>query len=689
MSLSPSDLQRLDEIASLVVRARAAGVTGALYAHCKLQTTERQTHILFGAVPLLGHEVAVLDWQNAPLAEAFFAHGPGEAYEVEVGSRIVTGRMLEKDVLLFRAGELHRVEWDGGAAERVAGTWQQASASRPKIPARDESLRKPFRSPLEVELDPAQRRIVELPRERSVLVLGEAGFGKTTVALHRLAALIEASAGGLRAAVMVPTEGLRRLTEVMLERRGIRGVDVLTYESWAAKAARRVFRDLPRRDSTDAKSGVMKLKRHGALEGILQQYVREKPKPAVDPDRPSRYKSRAKRADLLHLFGDSAWMDKVVERSGGDLFPAVVADVVEHTKVQFLKTTEEEFSHVTDKELLVTVDGKTLDDGTPTSDANTVDAEDFAVLFELERLRAVAEGAHATPLGAYDVLLVDEAQEFAPLELALMSRALRPRGIVIVAGDAQQQVNETAHFLGWDAVMVRLRAKEHDKATLEVNYRCPPDVTAVARGVLDVGGPRAAQAAPVPAAPLHAAPVQAAAGDGSGRVTQTGDTAAAARMQTGKGQLAFDLRARAPVARVDTRGSSITAARLEHPLQLAVHLIDELRRLTGEDPSASITVVTRASEAAKNLARTLSHGVALRLALNGDFEFRAGITITSVPEVKGLEFDYVIIPDADSRTYGSTPDARRALYVGVTRATHRLGLVASGNPSPLLSVDFG
>src|SRR3712207_8199758 len=54
-------------------------------------------------------------------------------------------------------------------------------------------------------------------------------------------------------------------------------------------------------------------------------------------------------------------------------------------------------------------------------------------------------------------------------------------------------------------------------------------------------------------------------------------------------------------------------------------LIDELRRLSGEDPSSSVTLITRTSDAARSLFRTLSHAVAIRLALEGDFEFRAGI----------------------------------------------------------------
>jgi DNA helicase II / ATP-dependent DNA helicase PcrA len=55
-----------------------------------------------------------------------------------------------------------------------------------------------------------------------------------------------------------------------------------------------------------------------------------------------------------------------------------------------------------------------------------------------------------------------------------------------------------------------------------------------------------------------------------------------------------------------------------------------------------------------------------------------------VPEVKGLEFDIVILPDASANTYPDTPEARRTMYVAVTRATHRLALTSPGLWSPLL-----
>src|SRR5256885_16934959 len=70
------------------------------------------------------------------------------------------------------------------------------------------------------------------PRE-TVLILGEAGCGKTTVAVHRLRALRRAGSERFRAACIVPNEGLRRLTESLLHRLGLDDV-----ETWRSEEPR-------------------------------------------------------------------------------------------------------------------------------------------------------------------------------------------------------------------------------------------------------------------------------------------------------------------------------------------------------------------------------------------------------------------------------------------------------------------
>jgi DNA helicase-2/ATP-dependent DNA helicase PcrA len=60
--------------------------------------------------------------------------------------------------------------------------------------------------------------------------------------------------------------------------------------------------------------------------------------------------------------------------------------------------------------------------------------------------------------------------------------------------------------------------------------------------------------------------------------------------------------------------------------------------------------------------------------------------VTCVADVKGLEFDYVVVPDASAARYPDTPESRRALYVAVTRAIHQVWLTSVGSWSPILAL---
>ncbi|MEZ4407543.1 MAG: ATP-binding domain-containing protein [Polyangiales bacterium] len=53
-------------------------------------------------------------------------------------------------------------------------------------------------------------------------------------------------------------------------------------------------------------------------------------------------------------------------------------------------------------------------------------------------------------------------------------------------------------------------------------------------------------------------------------------------------------------------------------------------------------------------------------------------------QVKGLEFDYVILVDANTSYYPADDESRHLLHIGATRAAHQLWVVATGTPSALL-----
>ena len=560
------------------------------FAHVRIETQGHLRDVLLGGANRSANGSVLIHWQTAPLAEAFFACSEGEEYEFEIDGRVATGRLLEKNLLAFAGRELARVVTPTEILE--GPDWRATPRPAPA------ALRPSTRRATSFELDPDQQRIVDLPARNHALVLGEAGFGKTTVALHRLLALRRAAGRSQPAAVIVPTEGLRQLVVRLIERDGADGIEVWQYEKWAQMQARRAFRGLPRRESVNTSAATLSLKRNPLLRQLLSQIAGAFPGPV-------------RRADLEHLFGDSA----VLRLLGDALTAGGLRDTLEHTHIQFSETTERQHAHV-DAERLATVDGRTIDSGTPLEDAGTIDAEDYALLFELDRLR---HGARAVRPKRYGCLVLDEAQELAPVELALVGRSLDPKGTLIVAGDAAQQVDPASFFNGWDATLLELGILSGcERAVLQMNYRCPPEVTTFARGVL--GG----------------------------------------------------------------AGKPPEAVALETAFHRAAWLIEEIDELQRKDPGASVALICRTPEAARSLSRDLRHGLDVRLALDGRFLFGPGVNVTCVQEVKGLEFDVAILPDASALAYPDTAESRRALYVAATRATSQLVLATVGRFSPLL-----
>src|SRR5262249_36045167 len=91
----------------------------------------------------------------------------------------------------------------------------------PRFALRTSAQPRPAPSVMDVTLHPAQRAAIDLPRDRPLLVLGEAGHGKTTVLLHRVARLFREGPRPLRAAILVPHEGLVNLLQPLLRRLGV------------------------------------------------------------------------------------------------------------------------------------------------------------------------------------------------------------------------------------------------------------------------------------------------------------------------------------------------------------------------------------------------------------------------------------------------------------------------------------
>ena len=67
-----------------------------------------------------------------------------------------------------------------------------------------------------------------------------------------------------------------------------------------------------------------------------------------------------------------------------------------------------------------------------------------------------------------------------------------------------------------------------------------------------------------------------------------------------------------------------------------------------------------------------------------EFDFSPGIDVTDVYQIKGLEYDYIVLLEPTLAHYPDTIESRHLLHVAATRAAHQLWLITSDKPSPLL-----
>ena len=104
------------------------------------------------------------------------------------------------------------------------------------------------------------------------------------------------------------------------------------------------------------------------------------------------------------------------------------------------------------------------------------------------------------------------------------------------------------------------------------------------------------------------------------------------------------------------------------------------------DGLQSVAIVTKSARAASALHKALLPLLPdVRLMAQTDDTFAGGLQVADSSMVKGLEFDGVIIADAEEKTYPDEPFYAKLLYVLCTRPLHRLGFVAAGAFTPLLS----
>ncbi|MET8270095.1 ATP-binding domain-containing protein [Streptomyces sp. NPDC005096] len=251
-----------------------------------------------------------------------------------------------------------------------------------------------------------------------------------------------------------------------------------------------------------------------------------------------------------------------------------------------------------------------------------LDAETLADRHEERRVRTVAERAFADRDWVFGHIIVDEAQELSQMAWRLLMRRCPTRSMTLV-GDVAQ-TGDAAGASSWASALAPHVGDRWRQVSLTVNYRTPAEIMASTAEVLAALGP----GLQLPRS-----------------VRETGMEPW--RMRTEPGLLARTLADRA----------AKEAAALEDG-RLAVLVPDARRDELGAAVAESVPGAVYGDEP--------------------DLESR--VVVLGVRQAKGLEFDAVLIADPTEILARSTRGLND-LYVALTRATQRLGII-HGGPAP-------
>lgn len=612
------------------------------FARLVLDEGHRRQELMLGKVGVVEGGLRIVDWRHAPVSRIYYEYEEGEEYEEELAGRVREGRLAARRRVDLRSGVLVEAQRGDEVLRRTP-----AGAFLPPARADQRAEREDHHLPDIVSLITREQFAVIAQREAGVVLLrGRAGSGKTTVALHRVAWLHFQDPRRFRASdvlIVMFNKALRTYITKVLPELGVPGVGADTFHAWASRMLREG--GIEPRFAPPGAAEVGRLKRHPGMEAAvdatlhqlgqrLGAWVVEK---VPEADRAWTETWGHGLARLAQLFTSAA---------GGPL-----AGALRPLRAQVLRRLSDHrrdlWTMLEDPQALAPHLPPTLHGALPQvamaaarcREKGELAFEDVALLLRLgqEKRRHLPE-LEVPWSERYAHVVIDEAQDLGALELASLVGAADAAKSVTIAGDPAQRILEDAWFDGFEPLLERLGAKgttDIRLQALQVGHRSTRPIMELALRALGT--------------------------------TSQGDLAVAAARD---GEAVQWLECGEPTGGGADEAAWIRAA------------AGALRAFRQERPRSLVAVLCLPKAAADRWAKGLhAAGVAdVRRAERADFQFTPGVVVSNVHQVKGLEFDGVVL--VDPAAYRQRD--RFLLHVAITRAADRLWVVAPRGPGALL-----
>lgn len=622
----PAIYQQMERMSSVLDQLRSGRPTGEVdpdapyFAHLRVNEGGRSRDVFLGRATRLGSGLQIVDWRHAPISRLFYRYQEGDEYAEEIAGRLREGLVAARRTLHIQQGELLRVgtgerswvksgpvEWLELSAEqsRLAGgqgASLRAGRQEGAVLGAGGRLRANKHLPdIAALIDPEQFELITAPQSGVVVLRGSAGSGKTTVALHRIAYLSFSNPrrfAPARILVIVWGRAMKDYVAHVLPALGVEGVQVTTWTAWARATVRRHLTALPAAVSEDTPEPAMHLKLHPATGELLAQHIAATPGPAT-PEQVIE--------DWAHVITDGP---RLAAALGDDILPGALARALRWTNDQV-------------RAVQAWMEGDTEADG-------RLDPEDDALLLRAWQLRMGGLLARSSTPLTYAHIVLDEVQDFSPIEVQVLLETAGKQPSVTLAGDTRQHISKAAGFTDWTSFLDRIGVESTALSTLEVSYRSTHPITRFALEVL-------------------------------------GDS-------------------EEPAPRTLRDGPPVELFRFSDHGACVAFLAEALKRLLQAEPLANIALLTPDPDLTTLYAEGLHAAEVpeIRQIVQQRFAFAPGIDVVEADQVKGLEFDYVVIIEASSRHWPATEHHRRLLHVAATRAVHQLWLTTTDSPATIL-----
>jgi DNA helicase II / ATP-dependent DNA helicase PcrA len=684
-----------------------------------LQEGEKKREVLIGRStyldPLLG--ITIVDWRDAPVSRVYYRYEEGDDYDELFGNKAVSGEVLIRRSLVIADNLLLRIGCPQGTfLHGRDGQWRQVDRSLTELHGGQGMAVRPeqYHGPgsfgvgrdgdgredkhlqeIAALIDPRQFDLITRPESGLVVIQGGAGSGKTTIGLHRIAYLayqLPERFNPKSMLVMAFNDALVLYMSRVLPALGVEGTPVTTFQKWALRRRMQALPGFKAPCADEAPSEAVRLKKHPAMLQIIDDLVAEIEQRFTDrlrevlADQPEsgvavkawenskgrplaqRYQSlwswltgpsgagspiavrhavereilraRGGAEDVLSVWGELL-TDRARLRSGleryapGDVTDTELAIALDWCSMRcamILNEAEENDDERLEGEArnpAELLDSEVGIDGQQEHQPVALDWEDNALLLRIgQRLRGpLRRGKESLK---YQHVFVDEAQDLSPVELAVVLDTVNS-GSMTLAGDIAQRLMVDNGFSDWKTVLQQLGLAHVEIEPLKISYRSTFEIIAFANHVLG---------------PLEGRQAESAT----------------------------------------RRGAPVELYRFMHAGDAVGFLAEALRGLAQREPLASTALIARYPEQADLYYDGLTKADVpnLRRIAAQDFPFKPGVDVTDVRQVKGLEFDYVVLLDVSSDSYGTDQESRHLLHIAATRAAHQLWLMVIGTPSRLL-----